>query len=99
AWMHSDHQPFMLQGIPIGGGTGGQLPNNSAPYYHSDGDVFKLVDEQGLKNTVRYGAMLAYALAATPSLPASRQNEAMLKTFLQENNLEVPLKIAGEWRW
>lgn len=99
AWMHSDHQPFMLQGIPIGGGTGGQLPNNSAPYYHSDGDVFKLVDELGLKNTVRYGTMLAYALATTPSLPASRQNESMLKTFLQENNLEVPLKIAGEWRW
>jgi hypothetical protein len=99
AWMHSDHQPFMLQGIPIGGGTGGQLPNNSGPFYHSDGDVFKLVDEQGLKNTVRYSAMLAYALANTPSLPVSRQDDPALKSFLQENNLEVPLKIAGEWRW
>lgn len=99
AWMHSDHQPFMLQGIPIGGGTGGQLPNNSGPFYHSDGDVFKLVDEKGLKNTVRYSAMLAYALANTPSLPVSRQDDPALKSFLQENNLEVPLKIAGEWRW
>lgn len=99
AWMHSDHQPFMLQGIPIGGGTGGQLPNNSGPFYHSDGDVFKLVDEQGLKNTVRYSAMLAYALANTPSLPVSRQDDSVLKDFLQENNLEVPLRIAGEWRW
>lgn len=99
AWLHSDHQPFMLQGIPIGGGTGGALPNNSGPYYHSDGDVFKLVDEQGLKNTVRYGAMLAYALASTPMLPVVRQTEDELKTFLEENNLETPLKIAGEWRW
>jgi len=99
AWLHSDHQPFMLQGIPIGGGTGGELPNNSGPYYHSDGDVFKLVDEQGLKNTVRYSAMLAYALANTPVLPVARQTEDQLKTFLQENNLEIPLKIAGEWRW
>lgn len=99
AWLHSDHQPFMLQGIPIGGGTGGDLPNNSGPYYHSDGDVFKLVDEQGLKNTVRYSTMLAYALANTSVIPVERQNEADLKTFLQENNLEVPLKIAGEWRW
>lgn len=99
AWLHSDHQPFMLQGIPIGGGTGGALPNNSGPYYHSDGDVFKLVDEQGLKNTVRYSAMLAYALANTPILPASRQTEEELKVFLQENNLEIPLKIAAEWRW
>ena len=98
-WLHSDHQPFMLQGIPIGGGTGGKLPNNSAPYYHSDGDVFALVDEQQLKNTVRYSAMLVYALANTTTIPVGRQSETDLKVFLQENNLEVPLKIAGEWRW
>lgn len=99
AWLHSDHQPFMLQGIPIGGGTGGDLPNNSGPYYHSDGDVFKLVDEQELKNTVRYSAMLIYGLANTPVLPVERQSEDVIKNFLKINNLEVPLKIAGEWRW
>jgi len=99
AWMHSDHQPFMLQGIPVGGGTGGALPNNSGPYYHSDGDVFKLVDEQELKNTIRYSAMLVYALANTFDLPVHRQNEEDLKAFLQENDLETPLRIAGEWRW
>ncbi|TKC07315.1 M28 family peptidase [Pedobacter frigoris] len=99
AWLHSDHQPFMLQGIPIGGGTGGSLPNNSAPYYHSDGDVFKLVDEQQLKNTVRYSTMLIYGLANVSEVPVSRQEEHVLRDFLKENNLEVPLKIAGEWRW
>ena len=99
AWLHSDHQPFMLQGIPIGGCTGGSLPNNSAPYYHSDGDVFKLVDEQELKNTVRYAAMLVYALANTEVIPVARQPDSELKTFLEEQDLEVPLKIAGEWRW
>lgn len=99
AWLHSDHQPFMLQGIPVGGGAGGNLPNNAVSYYHSNGDVFKLVDEQGLKNTVRYSAMLAYALANTTVIPVSRHTEAELKMFLQENDLETPLKIAGEWRW
>ncbi len=99
AWLHSDHQPFMLQGIPIGGGTGGDLPNNSGPFYHSDGDVFKLVDEQGLKNTVRFSTMLVYGLANTPVLPVKKQGDDELKEFLKQNNLEVPLKIAGEWRW
>jgi len=99
AGLHSDHQPFMLSGIPIGGGTGGKLPNNADPYYHSDGDVFKLVDEQGIKNTVRYSAMLAYALANTTVLPVSRQDETAIRIFLQENGLELPLKVAGEWRW
>lgn len=99
AGLHSDHQPFMLQGIPTGDGAGGKLPNNSGQFYHSDGDSFKLVDEQQLKNTVRYSAMLTYALASTPEIPVSRQSDEKLKAFLIENKLELPLKIAGEWRW
>lgn len=99
AGLHSDHQPFLLEGIPTGGGAGGRLPNNSGPFYHSDGDVFKLVDEQGLKNTVRYSAMLTYALANTANIPVSKQTEEALKLFLQDNKLEEPLRIAGEWRW
>ncbi|MET0572812.1 MAG: M28 family peptidase [Pedobacter agri] len=99
AGLHSDHQPFMLEGIPTGGGAGGKLPNNSGPFYHSDGDSFKLVDEQGLKNTVRYSAMLTYALANTPKIPVGVQSEEELKTFLESQNLKEPLTIAGEWRW
>lgn len=99
AGLHSDHQPFMLEGIPTGGGTGGELPNHSGPFYHSDGDQFSLVDEQELKNTVRYSAMLTYALANTPVIPVNRQSEEKLKAFLIENKLELPLKVAGEWRW
>jgi hypothetical protein len=99
AGLHSDHQPFMLEGIPTGGGAGGELPNQAGQYYHSDGDKFSLVDEQELKNTVRYSAMLIDALANTPNIPVQRQTDENLKAFLRENKLELPLKIAGEWRW
>lgn len=99
ASLHSDHQPFLLDGIPTGGGAGGRLPNNSGPFYHSDGDLFKLVDEQGMKNTIRYGAMLAYALANTPIIPVQKQTEEKLEAFLIAERLKEPLKIAGEWRW
>lgn len=99
ASLHSDHQPFLLEGVPTGGGAGGKLPNNSGPYYHSDGDLFKLVDEQGLKNTVKNGAMLAFALANTKTIPVQKQTEEKLEAFLIEQRLKEPLKIAGEWRW
>lgn len=99
AGLHSDHQPFMLEGITTGGGFGGKLPNNAGPYYHSDGDVFKLVDEQGLKNTVRFSAMLTYALGNTANIPVKRQNDQDLKAFLESQQLKEPLQIAGEWKW
>ncbi|MET3112332.1 Zn-dependent M28 family amino/carboxypeptidase [Pedobacter sp. CG_S7] len=99
AGLHSDHQPFLLQGIPTGGGFGGKLPNNSGQFYHSNGDAFSLVVEQELKNTVRYSAMLTYALANTKVIPVNKQADVELREFLKEQGLELPLKIAGEWRW
>jgi len=99
AGLHSDHQPFMLEGVPTGGGAGGKLPNNAGPFYHSDGDGFHLVDQQGMKNTVRYAAMLTYALASTPTIPVKRFSDAELKAFLESQKLKEPLKINGEWKW
>lgn len=99
AGLHSDHQPFMLEGITTGGGAGGKLPNNSGPFYHSDGDGFHLVDEQGMKNTVRYSLMQAYALANTPVIPVKKLNDLEVKAFLESQKLKEPLKIAGDWRW
>ncbi|RNI22000.1 M28 family peptidase [Rufibacter latericius] len=99
AGLHSDHQPFMLQGIPTGGSSGGKLPAGAGDCYHADCDSFDLVDEQGLKNTVRFSSMLLYGLADAASIPAKRLNDEETKAFLLQNNLKEPLKIAGEWRW
>ncbi|TAF56776.1 MAG: M28 family peptidase [Sphingobacteriia bacterium] len=99
AGLHSDHQPFMLQGIPTGGGTGGSLPNNAGPCYHADCDDFKLVDEKGLKNTVRFSAMLLYGIADAPLIKAKRLSDTETRDMLLKNNLKEPLEIAGEWRW
>ena len=99
AGLHSDHQPFLLEGITTGGGAGGRSPNNPRPFHHSDGDGFHLVDEKELKNTVRFSAMQAYALANTPIIPVKKLDEVTLGEFLKSQNLKEPLQIAGEWRW
>jgi hypothetical protein len=99
AGLHSDHQPFLLQGIPTGGGAGGSLPNNAGPCYHADCDGFNLVDEQGMKNTVRYNAMLIYGLANVAKLDAKPMTDEETRLFLIKNKLKEPLQIAGEWRW
>lgn len=99
AGLHSDHQPFMLQGIPTGGSAGGKLPNNSGRCYHADCDSFDLVDEQGMKNTVRFNSMLIYGLADAASIPTIRLSDIQTRDFLLKNNLKEPLQISGEWRW
>ena len=99
AGLHSDHQPFMLQGVPTGGAGGGSLPNNSGRCYHADCDDFSLVDEKGMQNTVRYNAMLAYALADAPQIPARRLTDEEVKQMMIKNNLKEALQIAGDWRW
>jgi len=99
AGLHSDNQPFMLQGVPTGGGAGGGLPKNAGPCYHADCDVFSLVEEKGMKNTVRFGSMLLYGIADATEIKSKHFTDEETKNFLIKNNLKEPLIIAGEWRW
>ena len=96
--LHSDHQPFMLQGIPTGS-VAGSLSREALNCYHADCDIFSLVNEQELKNTIRFSAMLLYGLADAPALQAKHLNDDELKAALLQSNLKEPLKISGDWRW
>lgn len=96
--LHSDHQPFMLQGVPTGGASG-SLSREILNCYHADCDVFSWVKEDEIKNTVRFGAMLLYGLADSHELNAKHLEDDVLKEKLLKSGLKEPLQIAGEWRW
>lgn len=96
--LHSDHQPFMLRGIPTGGASG-NLSREILNCYHADCDVFNWVKEDEIKNTVRFGAMLLYGLADSHELKATHLQDDVLKEKLLKSGLKEPLQIAGEWRW
>ncbi|RYY57401.1 MAG: M28 family peptidase [Chitinophagaceae bacterium] len=101
AGLHSDHQPFMLQGVPTAGGGGGRGQGNGpAGCYHADCDVFSLVNyPQGLKNTVRFTSMMLYALGTVDHLPVKKKTDSETRDFLLQNNLKEPLELEGQWRW
>lgn len=96
--LHSDHQPFLLQGIPTGGAAG-RLSREVLNCYHADCDAFNLVNEQELKNTIYYGSILLYGLADAEILKAQHMTDDVLRDRLEKANLREPLKIAGDWRW
>jgi len=96
--LHSDHQPFMLEGVPILGVVS-NLDRSIYGCYHSDCDDFKLVNEKHMVNTARFGTMILYAVADAEKLPAEKMDSETTKQFMIDNNLKEPLIIAGDWKW
>lgn len=96
--LHSDHQNFMLEGIP----TVAPVSNmNPKVYncYHASCDGIDLVEKSDMVNTARYTAMLLYALAESETLPAKILSEEETKQLLIKHNLKEKLKLGGDWRW
>lgn len=96
--LHSDHQPFMLEGVPILSVIG-NLDRSIYRCYHADCDDFNLVNKDHITNTARFGTMILFALANADQLPAVKMDSETTKQFMIDNNLEEPLRIAGEWKW
>ncbi len=96
--LHSDHQPFMLEGVPILEVVS-NLDSSVYRCYHADCDDFKLVNEQHMKNTARFGTMILYAVADADKLPAEKMGSETTKQLMIDNNLKEPLIIGNDWKW
>ncbi|QTV06499.1 M28 family peptidase [Faecalibacter bovis] len=97
--LHSDHQPFMLQGIPIIGLTESKFKKGALNCYHANCDSFEFVEEQGLKNNVVLETYLLYRLSNVKNFPSKRWTDNEIQKQLIDANLETPLRISGDWRW
>ena len=98
AGLHSDHQPFMLAGIPILS-MHSNLDRSIYGCYHADCDDFNLVNEEHIRNTTRDASMALYAIANADQLPAIRMNSEQTRQFMIDNDLEDNLKMQGDWKW
>ncbi len=96
--LHSDHQPFMLEGVPILS-VHSNLDRSIYGCYHSDCDDFNLVNKEHMTNTARFGTMMLYALANTNTLPATKMDSETTKQFMIDNNLKEKLIIGNDWKW
>lgn len=96
--LHSDHQPFMLEGIPVLG-LNSNLDRSVYRCYHANCDDFNLVNEEHIRNTARFGTMILFGLADAEKLPASPMDSETTRQFMIDNNLEEPLRLAGDWKW
>lgn len=98
AGLHSDHQPFMIEGVPIVG-MNGHLTREVLDCYHANCDRINLVNRDQMQNTVRFAAMTLYALAEADDIPTRRLDDTKTRDYLVAQGLRTPLQIANEWRW
>ncbi len=94
--LHSDHQPFMLAGIPIAG-IEGYLAPDVLDCYHADCDNIHLANDKEIRATVRVAASLLWTLANENPLPAVRWTPAKTQEVLQQSGLKSVLELRGEW--
>ena len=98
AGLHSDHQSFMLEGIPTASPIGGIAPE-ALGCYHANCDRFDLVRKDEMINTVRYTAMMLYALANAEQIPAKKLDFYSTRDFFIKQNLRKELELGHEWKW
>jgi hypothetical protein len=52
-----------------------------------------------MENTVKYTAMLLYALSNVENIPAKKLDFYSTKEFFIKHNLRHELELGNEWRW
>lgn len=96
--IYSDHQPFMMQGIPVLTVRSQQRPEASGVGHTSD-DNREVMDESGISESAAVSAALLWAAANTPELGLERWPEEEIGSRLEGLGVRDPLERAGEWRW
>ena len=98
AGLHSDHQPFMLEGVPTGMPLS-SLSSELLGCYHADCDRFNLINKTHITNGTRFSAMLLYALANASEIPAKKLDSNKTRDQLAAQGLKKELIIGKDWKW
>lgn len=94
AALHSDHQAFMLAGVPVVG-LQATLPGDAGRYYHSVGDTFEKVSLPALARAAAAGAHTAWAIADAPRRPWPRLSPTQVRRMIDEADLYGALYAEG----
>lgn len=96
--IYSDHQPFLMEGIPVVTVRSRQRPE-AAGVSHTTADHREVLDEEGIAATAAVSAALLWALANVEPLPYARWSSRETGERLEALGVRDPLERAGEWRW
>lgn len=94
AGLHSDHEPFMLEGVPVVC-LRAVLPPEVGRYYHGVGDTFDKVAVAPFARAACAGAHTLWALADAPERPLPRLGPPAVRRMLERADLVEALAVGG----
>lgn len=92
AGLHSDHQPFMLAGVPVVGLLA-RLAGEGGHYYHSVGDTFEKVSLPALARAATVAAHTMWAIADAPHRPFASLTPDQVDAMIDEADLRAALAV------
>lgn len=95
-WTNSDHQPFLLRGIPTIG-VGGRLDPDDVRFYHDFGDTFDKVNRQYLSDAAAVTGVLIATLANAPDLGFRHRTRDEIVTLYRKHKVDETLRRQREW--
>lgn len=98
AGLHSDHQPYMLEGIPTGSPMG-RLSPQALGCYHANCDRMDLIQKDQMIDAVRFSAMLLYGLSNSKEIPAKKLDYLKTRDQMIAQGLKQELILGREWKW
>ncbi len=95
-WTNSDHQPFLLRGIPSIG-IGSHLDPADVRFYHDFGDTFDKVDRKSLSDAAAVTSVLVATLANATGLNFRHRTRDEIITLYHAQKVDETLKRQKEW--
>jgi Iap family predicted aminopeptidase len=95
-WTNSDHQPFLLRGIPSIG-IGGHLDPDDVRFYHDFGDTFDKVNRRYLSDAAAVTAVLVASLANAKDLGFRHRTREETIALYRKHNVDERLRRQKEW--
>jgi len=94
AGLHSDHQFFMLEGVPVVC-LMARLEGQGGYYYHSVGDTFEKVHLPSMCRSASVASVTMWALADEAERTYARLNRAEIEAMIDDADLREALAVEG----
>jgi len=93
---HSDHFPFLMQGVPTGGMQPVQRDLSGRGYGHTRYDTLDKVDIRNLREAATLAARLALRLAHTDEWPVTRRSQEAVRAMFDKPEYQEERAITAQ---